>query len=82
MRCDWHSCVQCRDAAPGVDFGIWIHSTTRGLRITITHRGVGPESDLPPEYARKLAAQLLDAADKADDRTWEQRNKPAEEHQP
>ncbi len=79
--CDYHSCVQCSDPEPEVDFGIWIHSTTRGLRITVTDRTL-PNIDLPVEYARRLAKQLLDAAERVEERTWQQRDKPPEGHQP
>lgn len=81
MTCDYHTCAQCADPEPNVDFGIWIHSTTRGLRITADDRAL-PNVDLPASYARRLAKQLLDAADQVEDRTWAQRDTPAEGHIP
>lgn len=81
MPCDYHTCAQCAGVEPDVDFGIWIHSTTRGLCISVANPSLS-NADLPASYARRLAQQLLDAADKVDERTWAQRDKPAEEHQP
>jgi hypothetical protein len=79
--CDLHKCIQCSDVEPDVDFKIWTKRTTRGLRISIGYRSLS-NVDFPANYARRLAKQLLDAADDVDKKTWNQRAKSEEEHMP